>query len=37
MWGRGKVFYASLGHTFKDFEIPEALEIVRRGMLWASR
>jgi hypothetical protein len=37
MWGRGKVFYSSLGHTFKDFEIPEALEIVRRGMLWASR
>ena len=37
MWGRGKVFYCSLGHTFKDFEIPEALEIVRRGMLWASR
>jgi hypothetical protein len=37
MWGRGKVFYCSFGHTFKDFEIPEALEIVRRGMLWASR
>jgi type 1 glutamine amidotransferase len=37
MWGKGKVFYCALGHTFKDFEIPEALEIVRRGMLWASR
>ena len=37
MWGKGKVFYCSLGHTVKDFEVPEALEIVRRGMLWASR
>ena len=37
MWGKGKVFYCALGHTFKDFEVPEAREIVRRGMLWASR
>jgi hypothetical protein len=37
MWGQGKVFYCSLGHTTKDFEIPEALQIVRQGMLWASR
>jgi type 1 glutamine amidotransferase len=35
-WGDGKVFYASIGHTFKDFEIPTALEMMRRGMLWAS-
>ena len=37
MWGKGKVFYTSLGHVAKDFEVPEAREIVRRGMLWASR
>ncbi len=37
MWSQGKVFYCALGHTFKDFEIPEAREIVQRGMLWASR
>jgi len=36
-WGKGRVFYTALGHTHKDFAIPEALEIVRRGMLWASR
>jgi len=36
-WGKGKVFYASFGHTVADFQIPEALEIVRRGMLWTSR
>ena len=37
MWGKGRVFYTSLGHVAKDFEVPEALEIVRRGLLWASR
>jgi type 1 glutamine amidotransferase len=37
MWGRGRVFYCSLGHVRKDFDVPEAHEIVRRGMLWASR
>ena len=36
-WGKGKVFYCSLGHDISDFEVPEALEIVKRGMLWASR
>ncbi len=36
-WGQGKVFYSSLGHVVKDFEVPEAFEIMRRGMLWASR
>jgi len=36
-YGRGRVFYSSLGHTAKDFEIPEVLEITQRGMLWASR
>jgi type 1 glutamine amidotransferase len=37
MWGKGRIFYCALGHTFKDFEVPEAREIVQRGMLWASR
>jgi len=37
VWGDGKVFFSSLGHVAKDFDVPEAREIVRRGMLWASR
>ena len=37
MYGEGRVFYSSLGHVSKDFDVPEALEIVKRGMLWASR
>jgi type 1 glutamine amidotransferase len=36
-WGTGRVFYCSLGHVAKDFDVPEAREIVKRGMLWASR
>lgn len=34
-WGRGRVAYASFGHTYKDFDVPEAHEIVKRSMLWA--
>jgi type 1 glutamine amidotransferase len=37
MWGKGRVFYTSLGHVRKDFDVPEAREIVLRGMDWASR
>ena len=36
-WGAGRVFYSSLGHIARDFDVPEAREIQRRGMLWASR
>jgi hypothetical protein len=36
-WGAGRVFYSSLGHQAKDFDVFEAAEIVRRGMLWASK
>lgn len=37
MWGKGRVFYCSLGHVRTDFDVPEARELVLRGMLWASR
>jgi uncharacterized protein len=36
-WGEGRVFYCSLGHVAADFDVPEALELVRRGMHWAAR
>lgn len=36
-WDKGRVFYTSLGHVSADFNVPEAREIVRRGMLWAAR
>ncbi|QRN82060.1 ThuA domain-containing protein [Chloroflexota bacterium] len=37
LWGKGRVFYSSLGHVDAVFEIPEVTEIMRRGMLWAAR
>jgi len=37
MWGKGRVFYSSLGHVASDFDVPEAREIQRRGLLWAAR
>ncbi len=36
MYGSGRVFYSSLGHVAKDFDVFEAREIMQRGMLWAS-
>jgi len=35
-WGKGRVFYSALGHVAKDFEVPEAFEIVKRGIQWAA-
>jgi len=36
VYGKGRVFYTSLGHTADVFDIPEALTIAQRGFLWAS-
>jgi type 1 glutamine amidotransferase len=37
MWGQGRVFYSSLGHKLDDFDVPQVMEMMQRGMLWASR
>jgi len=37
VYGAARVFYCSLGHVAKDFDVPEAREIVKRGMMWAAR
>jgi type 1 glutamine amidotransferase len=37
MFGKGRVFYTSLGHVAKDFSVPEAFEMAKRGILWAAR
>ncbi len=36
-YGAGKVFYCSLGHVAADFDVPEAKDIVTRGLLWDTR
>jgi uncharacterized protein len=35
--GNGRVFYSTLGHVAKEFDVPEMRTILRRGMLWAAR
>jgi len=36
-WGDGRVFYSSLGHAPEELDVPEARELLRRGMVWAAR
>jgi uncharacterized protein len=36
-WGAGRVFYSSLGHAPEELDVPEARELLRRGMAWAAR
>jgi hypothetical protein len=36
MYGKGRVFYTSLGHIADDFKVPEAFEIAKRGIQWAA-
>jgi uncharacterized protein len=35
-YGEGRVFYNSLGHVAADFDVPEALEMMQRGIRWAA-
>ncbi len=37
LYGQGRVFNTTLGHSAADFDVPQAREIVQRGMLWAAR
>ena len=36
-WGRGRVFYCSIGHAIDEFDVPEVREMISRGLLWAAR
>ncbi|NOR14508.1 MAG: ThuA domain-containing protein, partial [Candidatus Aminicenantes bacterium] len=36
MYGKGRVFYSSLGHVAADFKVLEARKIMERGILWAA-
>jgi type 1 glutamine amidotransferase len=35
-YGKGRVFYSSIGHHLREFEIPEVLTMQMRGFRWAS-
>lgn len=36
-YGKGRVFYSALGHVIGDFEVPQALEMQKRGIRWAAQ
>lgn len=36
-YGKGRVFYSSLGHTADEFAVPEMRAIFERGAIWAAR
>jgi hypothetical protein len=36
-YGKGRVFYSSLGHVAAEFAVAEMRTILRRGLLWAAR
>ena len=36
VYGKGRVFYTSMGHNVDVFDKPEALGITQRGIMWAS-
>lgn len=37
LWGEGRVFYCSLGHTLADLESNSVRTLFRRAVLWAAR
>ena len=37
MYGKGRVFYCSLGHSVEILQQPDTLEMVTRGLVWAAR
>lgn len=36
VYGKARVFYTSLGHVAKDWDVIEAKTIMQRGMMWAA-
>lgn len=35
-WGKGRVFYTSLGHVAADLRVPQVLPMLVRGLVWAA-
>lgn len=36
-YGKGRIFFSSLGHVSSEFEVPQMKTILRRGLAWAAR
>jgi len=37
LYGKGRVFYNSIGHSKETFEIPEVWTLIKRGVVWAAQ
>lgn len=37
LWGKGRIFYNSLGHVANVFDVPEAVELMKNGFIWAAK
>ena len=37
LYGKGRVFYNSIGHSKETFEIPEVWTLIKRGVSWAAQ
>ena len=37
LYGKGRVFYNSIGHSKETFEIPEVWTLIKRGVTWAAQ
>ena len=37
LWGKGRIFYCSMGHHDDIFDIPQVGTLMRRGLLWAAK
>jgi type 1 glutamine amidotransferase len=35
-YGKGRVFYSSIGHNLTDFDVPEVMSMQMRGFRWAA-
>ena len=36
-WGKGRVFYSSLGHSLNDLKDENILKLTIQGIIWATR
>lgn len=36
-WGKGRVYYCSLGHVAEIVRMPEVVSLMRKGFTWAAR
>ena len=35
-FGKGRIFYSSIGHNLTDFDVPEVMKMQMRGFRWAA-